>query len=217
MPASDRDFNVHGVACRTQAAFNVKVGAGDDGTSWPKRLQFTVKLRVGEDHEMAARRWVASERGQQHAAQEVEAAVETAAEVAEPSPSNSSAGEIGLGLFESVGVIMEEANMLHPRERRRPARLESNEGLRDRAFGSRRNLPLPKTAGHEAECERPDCVASRAERDKACAERDEKVAELAHLRGALHGVASSVAGNDACVGVGVQSIQHALMEILDGV
>eukprot|EP00966_Prymnesium_polylepis_P152099 3513372-Prymnesium_polylepis.2 len=50
-----------------QGVNNVKVGAGKDGMPWPKRLQFMVKLRVDvEDHEVAARGWLAGERGQRH-------------------------------------------------------------------------------------------------------------------------------------------------------
>ena len=65
----DRDFWVDGVQCRTQRRWNVKVG-----TSWPKKsvsgddLAFMVKLRNNEDHEQAAKRWLESDRGLQHAA-----------------------------------------------------------------------------------------------------------------------------------------------------
>jgi hypothetical protein len=45
------------------AGFIVKLGM-----NWPKKLQFCVRLQAGEDHEAAARRWLATERGQRHRA-----------------------------------------------------------------------------------------------------------------------------------------------------
>ena len=42
----DRYFSVDGIACTVQSQYSVKVGAGKDGTPWPKRLQFMVKLCV---------------------------------------------------------------------------------------------------------------------------------------------------------------------------
>jgi hypothetical protein len=59
----DEDFDVPGVTCRPMAGFNVKLGM-----NWPKTLQFCVRLKTGEDHEAAARRWLATERGQRHRA-----------------------------------------------------------------------------------------------------------------------------------------------------
>jgi hypothetical protein len=57
----DEDFDVNGVTCRPLVGFIVKVGI-----DWPRKLRFTVKLHTGEDHEAAARRWLATERGQRH-------------------------------------------------------------------------------------------------------------------------------------------------------
>ena len=61
---SDEDFNVAGITCRPMAGFNVKLGI-----NWPKRLQFCVRVQAGEDSEAAARRWLATERGQRHHAE----------------------------------------------------------------------------------------------------------------------------------------------------
>ena len=91
------DFEVDGVACRTQSNFNVKVGAGTKGAAWPKSLQSMVKLRVGEDHEAAARRWLTSDRGRRQAA------------LADGEPMEDA---VGGGLFEPVEVLMAEVNDL---------------------------------------------------------------------------------------------------------
>ena len=64
----ETNFAVEGIACRVQNNFKVKVGFGSVGTKWPRKLQFMVALRTGEHAEQAVRRWLASERGLQHAA-----------------------------------------------------------------------------------------------------------------------------------------------------
>ena len=56
-PAMDDDdslFIVGGLRCKSQAAWLVRIGAGQ----LPKSSQATVKIRVGEDREQAVRRFV---------------------------------------------------------------------------------------------------------------------------------------------------------------
>ena len=47
----DTEFDVDGVACKSQSSYLVTVG-----TNIPKKLRFPVKMRVGEDRDAAVRR-----------------------------------------------------------------------------------------------------------------------------------------------------------------
>ena len=54
MDDDDSLFMVGGLRCKSQAAWLVRIGAGQ----LPKSSQATVKIRVGEDREQAVRRFV---------------------------------------------------------------------------------------------------------------------------------------------------------------
>ena len=188
--ASDRFFSVEGIACTVQSRYNVKVGAGQIGTVWPKRLRFTVKLRAeAEDHEDAARRWLATERGQRHVADAAAAsgnlavgAVATEAPAAAPQAS----GTVVTGSFEPAddadvhepGLFADVADIMTGIEdaggevgRRRSSRQTTVPKLLDPAAdlppGERFRLEGGRATGQryemgeEKDCTRPRCIADR--------------------------------------------------------
>ena len=129
------------------------------------------------------------------------------------------------GLFGSVESLLADAASVvqDKRQRAEPEQFAfkgdveatSTHRLRDwtSALGKRREL----AGRHEQICKKPACVEARAELDRACTERDQRVWELQPLRAQLFDVAAQAAGGDAEHSVGVRAIQVALMEILDGV
>ena len=96
---------------------------------------------------------------------------------------------------------------------RKPTDLYSpSEHLRDRGTGERWRHGQQVDA-----CNHPQCVEDRRELAAARVTLAEKRLELARLRTALRAVADELAGGDHRLGLATQSIQLALMEILDEV
>jgi hypothetical protein len=124
----DEDFDVAGVICRPMAGFIVKLGI-----NWPKRLQSCVRVRTGEDHEAAARRWLATERGQRYHA-------ESSTRAQESTPCDGQAGE----QTERRDVVLE------------PATVDAVI-VQEVSAGERRCSPLPFGC---IACEDDDCAAA---------------------------------------------------------
>lgn len=119
-------------------------------------------------------------------------------------------------LFEPVAETMAEVDSFKGRERLEPVRMAPTESVRSRAFGSRRKRKELDGVGDLREvCNKQACAAARAERDAAQAARDTAVAQSAKLRTALSEIAQKLDIGDGLLGLAAQSVQHALMEILD--
>lgn len=240
MEASDtgeRDFSVDGIACRTQSSFNVKVGAGIQGTRWAKRLQFVVKLRVNEDHECAARRWLASERGRRHARDAQSATIitnstassegqlEANANVDTITTENETMNDIRQGLFADLSIVASDMSSLSeaPCGPRRTGRrreqlktfnpeqsLSELQSLRlDRGMGER----WRKAHQVDQECTRPDCKRVRGERDELRRLCEQQASEARQLRDAFQRI-NLDAGLDAWETTAAEHLQQGLLEML---
>ena len=170
--------------------------------------------RKTESHEEAARRKL----------RRVGEAQATGGACAIDSESTNDVDRMQSDLFQPVEVTMAEVDTLTDRERRAPDRLPPAESLRDFAASDgrrKRKRPVATCADaapdEDTPCKKSACVAARAERDEACAERDRKVAELQLLRSQLMALAAAVGGDDSELPVAARAFQLELMEILDDV
>ena len=124
-------------------------------------------------------------------------------------------GSVESLLADAASVVQDKRQRAEPEQFAFKGDVEatSTHRLRDwtSALGKRREL----AGRHEQICKKPACVEARAELDRACTERDQRVWELQPLRAQLFDVAAQAAGGDAEHSVGVRAIQVALMEILD--
>jgi hypothetical protein len=169
----------------------------------------TKTLKAGANVEAAARA-LAGLQDADHADHEHAAAAAEATASGTTTQSSSAAG-----LFGPVDAVMAEVNTVADRDRRAPNRLQATEMVRDKAAsdGRRwRKRPAEAAPEEDALCQKPACVAARAERDSALA----RVEEL-QLAAEPWAELASGADEDARLQLAGRSFQVALLEILDGV
>ena len=122
-------------------------------------------------------------------------------------------------LFGSTEVILDDVAAFVRDSRKRTAaqHFQPDGAVRDKRSADGKRRKLAACAEDDEPCKKAACVAARAARDTAQAERDDKVAELRALRGHLLELATQTTGGVSSAGVAARAIQAALLEILDGV